>query len=645
MEELRHRAVIENVGPVIDGGEFAVKRIAGGTVDVTADIFADGHDIVNVRLFYKHDKERRYRHVPMKALVNDAWEGSFVAEKIGGYTFYIEAWTDYGLNWRHELIRKTDGGQHVAVELLDGIQYLDNVKSKDPETKAFIKDCMAAFRDPARYAEAVEKGSSERLKKIFNDHPYQTFPVKSPKYPVWTDRAKAGFSAWYEFFPRSSGHDPSVHGTFKDAAKRLPYVAEMGFDTVYFPPIHPIGEMNRKGKNNATAAADGDVGSPWAIGSALGGHKAINPALGTLRDFKAFIAEAKKLGIETAMDYALQCAPDHPYVKSHPGWFKWRPDGTVQYAENPPKKYQDILPFHFECEDWQNLWKELLSILMYWIDCGVTVFRVDNPHTKPFAFWKWAIAEVRKKHPEVIFLSEAFTRPKIMHRLAKAGFSHSYTYFTWRNSKEELSAYMEELTTDPSRQYFRPNFWPNTPDILPYELQQPNEATFALRFFLAATLSSNYGMYGPVYENMLFQAVPGKEEYTDSEKYEVVRHVWDTRGKLKTLIKTINQIRKHHPALQDTFNYMPCPTDNPQIMAWLKTDGKDSRILCAANFDPYHTQAATLRVPLEKAGLKEGESYAVTDLITQTTYGWQGARNYVELDPRGLPFHCFLIRS
>lgn len=644
MEELRHRTVIENIRPTVTGGDFAVKRVVGDTVLVEADIFGDGHDVVNARVFFKHEKERKYRFHYMKSLVNDAWEGSFDVEKPGNYTFYLESWVDYGLNWQHELVRKVDGGQQVGVELLDGIQYLDNIKTKDAELKKFLKNCAAAFRDSHSYDEAVKLACSDKLKQLFNDHPYQTFPTRTQKYHVWTDREKARFSAWYEFFPRSSGNDPTKHGTFNDAAKRLPYVAEMGFDTVYFPPIHPIGEKNRKGKNNATTTVEGDVGSPWAIGSKLGGHKDINPALGTLKDFKAFIAEAKKLGIETVMDFALQCAPDHPYVKAHPGWFKWRPDGTVQYAENPPKKYQDILPIHFECEDWQNLWEELLSIVTYWIDQGIKIFRVDNPHTKPFTFWRWLIAEVRKTHPEVLFLAEAFTRPKIMHQLAKAGFSQSYTYFTWRNSKAELIQYMEELSSDPSQQYFRPNFWPNTPDILPYELQQPNEATFMARYFLAATLSSNYGMYGPVYENMHFQGVPGKEEYIDSEKYEVARHVWDTRGKLKTVIKTVNQIRRHHPALQDTFNFVNCPTDNAQLMAYFKSDGKDDHMLCAVNFDPYHTQAGMVQVPLNLLGISEVEAYTVTDLITQASYEWRGSQNYVELNPHGLPFHCFLIK-
>jgi starch synthase (maltosyl-transferring) len=401
--------------------------------------------------------------------------------------------------------------------------------------------------------------------------------------------------------------------------------------------------VNRKGKNNATNAEKQDVGSPWAIGSKLGGHKDINPALGTLTQFKSFVKEANKLGIELAMDFALQCAPDHPYVKSHPQWFRWRPDGSVQYAENPPKKYQDILPIYFECEDWENLWKELLSIVTYWVDQGVTIFRVDNPHTKPFRFWKWLIAQVHASHPDIIFLAEAFTRPKIMHQLAKVGFTQSYTYFTWRNNKAELMQYMDELSTDPSRQYFRPNFWPNTPDILPYELQQPNEATFLARYFLAATLSGNYGMYGPVYENMLYQAMPGKEEYMDSEKYEIGRHVWDTRGKLKQVIRIVNQLRKNHPALQDTFNYKACVVQNDQLMGYFKSDGKDDNLLLVVNLDPYYAQAGVVQVPIDALGIAPGQPYGVVDLITQASYQWHGEWNYVEINPHGLPFHCFQI--
>ncbi len=643
MDEMRNRVVIENVTPVVNGGDYAMKRIAGDLVKVTADIYTDGHDVVNAWIHIKHKSEKSWEKIPLVALVNDAWIGGFKVPKQGKYEWYIEAWVDYALNWQHELGRKVKGGQYVNVELLDGIQYLDSVAAKDTKTKAFLKQCKTLFADATKYQEATEMAMSKQLKDIFLHHPYQTFVTQSPLYPIWVDREKAAFSAWYEFFPRSASFVSGEHGTFADAAQRLPYVAEMGFDVIYFPPIHPIGEVNRKGKNNATTAGAEDVGSPWAIGSKLGGHRDINPALGTLQDFKSFVKSAKGMGMEVAMDFALQCAPDHPYVKLHPKWFKWRPDGTVQYAENPPKKYQDILPFYFENEDWQNLWNELLDVVMYWIKQGITIFRVDNPHTKPFRFWEWLIAKVHEKHPDIIFLAEAFTRPKIMHMLAKIGFTHSYTYFTWRNNKAQLAEYMQELVTSPSRNYFRPNFWPNTPDILPYELQQPNEAAFITRFFLAATLSGNYGMYGPVYENMLYQAVPGKEEYLDSEKYEIARHIWDTRGKLKQVIKIVNHVRRNNPAFRDTFNLELCNIDNEHILGYFKSDGENSHILCLVNMDPYYTQSGWVQVPLEKLNLAAAESYTVSDLVSQVTYKWKGEWNFVELNPHGLPFHCFQI--
>jgi len=642
MEELRYRAVIEDVKPAINGGEFAIKKVIGETVKLTADVFGDGHDIVNAHLVYKHDSQKTWKKVPMTALVNDLWEVEFEVKKIGFYTYKLEAWVDYALNWQHEIKRKIQDDQHVSSELHDGVKYLDAIKAK--KHQKFLADAKKLFENKRSYKKAIEVAQSDELKRIFEEYPYQTFVTASRDFRVKVDRERAGFSTWYEFFPRSAGESVHKHGTFKDCIKRLPHVAQMGFDVLYFPPIHPIGEKNRKGKNNATEAEKGDVGSPWAIGSKLGGHKDIHPELGTMKDFKELVKSAKDLGIEIALDFALQCAPDHPYVKDNPQWFKWRPDGTVQYAENPPKKYQDIIPINFECEDWENLWNELQSIVFHWVDTGVRIFRVDNPHTKPYRFWRWLIANVHEKYPEVIFLSEAFTRPKVMNRLAKVGFTHSYTYFTWRNNKYELEEYMDQLVNEESRHYFRPNFWPNTPDILPNELQQPNEAAFIQRFFLAATLSGNYGMYGPAYENMHFQAVPGKEEYWDSEKYEVKNHVWDTRGKLKQVIKMVNEARKAHPALQDTFNYQKCAVDNDRIMAYYKGDkAANDHFLCVVNMDTYYTQAGWVQVPITDLGIADGEAYVVQDLITEVSYTWRGEFNFVELNPHGLPFHFFKI--
>ena len=641
---MRNRAVIENILPAVNAGDFSIKRTIGESIKIQADIFADGHDLVNARLFYKHAKSKSWKYSSFDFLVNDRWECEFKVDKIGTTHYYIEAWVDYALNWQYELGRKVADGQHVDVELLDGLQYINAIKAKLDSEKKLLDECAKEFQSKKSYEKAVELAQSKELELLFRKYPYQTFTTKSQTFSAWVDRERAGFSAWYEFFPRSSGDDKSVHGTFKDAETRLAYVADMGFDVIYFPPIHPIGEKHRKGKNNATKASGNDVGSPWAIGSSQGGHKAINPELGTLKEFQHFVKAAEKHGIEIAMDFAIQCAPDHPYVKEHPQWFRWRPDGTVQYSENPPKKYQDILPINFECEDWENLWNELLSIVYYWIDKGVKIFRVDNPHTKPYRFWNWLIDSVHQKHPEIIFLAEAFTRPKVMNRLAKVGFTQSYTYFTWRTNKTELAQYIKELNADPMRQFFRPNFWPNTPDILPYELQNSNEAAYLTRFFLAATLSSNYGMYGPVYENMVSQAVPGKEEYWNSEKYQLENHSWKIQNKLHQVIKLVNQLRNHHKAMQSTFNTELCSVDNEHILAYYKSNKEsENHILCAVNMDSYYKQGGWVQVPIGRIGLTADQSYTVKDLITQASYEWKGEWNYVELNPHGLPFHCFHI--
>jgi starch synthase (maltosyl-transferring) len=642
MEEMRYRAVIENIKPTVNGGEFFIKRIAGESVLVSADIFADGHDLVNARIAYKHESERNWKRSDLKKLLNDDWTGTFTVAKEGFYQYKIEAWVDYALNWQHEIKRKIQDDQHVDVELLDGVKYLDAIKAKT--ARPYLNSAKKLFEDPKQYDQAIEVAQSDELKSYFLKYPFRTFVTESPTLRVKADRKKAGYSTWYELFPRSAGNDRRKHGTFKDVVKRLPHIAELGFDVLYLPPIHPIGEKNRKGRNNSVKAEKGDVGSPWAIGSKEGGHKSIHPQLGTMADFKKLIKEASKFGIEMAMDFAIQCAPDHPYVKENPQWFKWRPDGSVQYAENPPKKYQDIIPLNFECDDWENLWEELKSIVFYWIEAGIRIFRVDNPHTKPYRFWHWLISNVHETYPEVIFLSEAFTRPKVMNRLAKLGFTQSYTYFTWRNDKKELETYMDELVNGEARQFFRPNFWPNTPDILPYELQQPNEAAFLKRFFLAATLSSNYGMFGPAYENMYHEAVPGKEEYHNSEKYEIQEHVWDTRGKLKQIIKIINRARKDHPALQDTFNYRACPTDNEKLMAYFKADDSaDDFLLCVVNMDDYYTQAGWVNLPASHLSMEAGKPYYVKDLVTGNIYTWQGEWNFVEINPHGLPFHFFKI--
>ena len=519
------RIVLDYVSPQINNGEFFIKRVVNEIVNIKAHVLVDGHDVISVSVLYKHEKEKNWREARLHHTVNDEWQGSFVVEKQGFYTYKVEGWVDYALNWQHGIERKIDDGQHVKSELLEGVLYLKPLLDKVSKDDAgYLQYCIDIFEDASRYNEAIIEARSERLHHIFYHHPEKHLANTSKDFKIYVDRLKARFSTWYEFFPRSASEQPGVHGTFKDCERLLHRVEQLGFDTLYFPPIHPIGEVNRKGKNNTTQAKDGDVGSCWGIGSQFGGHKDIHPQLGSLEDFKQLIAKAKEHNIEIAMDYALQAAPDHPWVKQHPQWFKWRPDGTVQYAENPPKKYQDILPIYWETEDYKNLWKECLDILMYWIDCGIQVFRVDNPHTKPYYFWNWIITEVKKQHPDVLFLAEAFTRPKVMQQLAKQGYTQSYTYFTLRDNKNELIQYMEELTKTDQKEYMRPNFWPNTPDINPYHLQGANEAKFMQRYALAATLSSNIGIYGPVFEQMISDALPGREEYLKSEKIQICHY-------------------------------------------------------------------------------------------------------------------------
>lgn len=643
------RVILESLSPEIDGGKHFIKRIVGDQLVVEVDLFTDGHDVVNGHLLYRHDKERKWREVQLEHLGNDRWQGTFSLEKQGFYQYTVEGWVDHALNWQHEISRKIEADVDVKVELLDGIQYLDYVLDRaNASENKFLESLKGLFQDPTQYQEAIQQAASQELKAIFLKYPEKRFAIRYvPVLKVWADREKAVFSSWYEFFPRSSSPEPGKHGTFKDCERLLPRVAELGFDTLYFPPVHPIGEVNRKGRNNAVNAEPGDVGSCWGIGSQHGGHKDLHPELGTADDFRSLIQKAKELGIEIAMDYALQCAPDHPYVEEHPAWFRWRPDGSVQYAENPPKKYQDILPIHFESEDWQNLWEELKSILLHWIGEGINVFRVDNPHTKPYRFWEWIINEIHKQHPDVIFLSEAFTRPKVMHELAKVGFTQSYTYYTWRNTKHELISYMEELTTSPGKYYFRPNFWPNTPDINPYILQDGNLIQFMIRYFLAATLSSNYGMYGPVYEQIVHAPVPNKEEYLDSEKYEVRHWDWEIENKLTSVIKLVNRFRKENPALQRTDNWIHCPLDNEQLFAYYKADSdRSNQLLIVVNLDPHYTQSGMVRMPFEAMGIQPGEhQFLMNDLMTGNAYTWDQEWNYVELNPQALPFHLFRIEK
>ncbi|MFN8274662.1 MAG: alpha-1,4-glucan--maltose-1-phosphate maltosyltransferase [Flavobacteriaceae bacterium] len=637
------RVIIENVLPQLDGGAFAVKRIVGQKVTVTADVFPDGHDVIQCRVMYRHESEKKWSEVRMQPTQNDEWSAEFTVDKQGTYTYYVQAWVDYALNWQHGTERKIQDNQHVKSELLEGAEYVQAIaKLANKDEKAYLKKVAEQFADPKQYDLALEAAMSHELTALFTKYPVLYIENQSHELKVYVDRHKALFSTWYEFFPRSASSEPGKHGTFKDCEKLLPRVAAMGFDTLYFPPVHPIGEVNRKGKNNATNAEPGDVGSPWGIGSQYGGHKATHPDLGSIDDFKSLVKKAQSLGIEIAMDYALQAAPDHPWVKEHKEWFKWRPDGTVQYAENPPKKYQDIQPIYFETTDWKNLWKELLDTALFWVEeCGIRVFRVDNPHTKPFYFWGWLMGEIKKKHPDVLFLSEAFTRPKIMNELAKQGFTQSYTYFTWRNTKQELIEYLTELTQTDQKEYYRPNFWPNTPDINPFALQSGNESVHLQKYFLAATLSSSVGIYGPVFEYMVCAPMAaGKEEYLNSEKYEVAHWDWTIENKLTTLITRVNHIRREQTSLQQTNNIVFCNTNNDQILAYYKfDDDKTNETLMVVSLDAHNTAQAMVQLPIAEIGDQPVE---IQDLITGNTYHWDKEWNFVELHP-DMPFHLFKI--
>ncbi len=637
------RIVIENVMPQLDGGINPIKRIVNQNVNVTADVFSDGHDVIECCVKYKNQHDKKWQEVRMKPTENDSWNASFKVEKQGFYTYFVEGWVDYALNWQHGTHRKIQDNQYVKSELLEGADYVRAiVEEVDQNEKDYLNTLIHYFTTENEYENAIREAVSPHLKYLFTKHPKRLLINKSLDLKVYVDRKKALFSTWYEFFPRSASSEDGKHGTFKDCERLLDRVADMGFDTLYFPPIHPIGEVNRKGKNNATLANPGDVGSPWGIGSQNGGHKSIHPELGSIADFKSLVRKAKELGIEVAMDYALQAAPDHPYVKDFPQWFKWRPDGTVQYAENPPKKYQDIQPIYFESSDWKNLWKELLEVALFWIEeCDIKIFRVDNPHTKPFFFWGWLIGEIKKKHPDVLFLAEAFTRPKIMNELAKQGFSQSYTYFTWRNSKKELTDYVEELTQSEQKEFYRPNFWPNTPDINPGHLQNGNESIHLQRYFLAATMSSSIGIYGPVFEYQISTPLaPGKEEYLNSEKYEYFKWDWEKQNKITTLISRINKIRNEQASLQQTNNIVFCPTNNDKVMAYYKFDDeKQDQTLMVASLDSNYTAQAMVLLPQD---LLKNMPLKITDLITGNSYTWYKEWNFVELSA-DLPFHLFKI--
>jgi starch synthase (maltosyl-transferring) len=643
----RARAVVDAVRPAVDGGRFAVKRIVGDRMDVEAHCFADGHDALRVMLRWREEDASDWNEVEMQAQGNDVWRGSFALERIGRYRYTVVAWVDHFLSWRSEFARREDPADlRLAARVGAGLVG-EAARRAAGGDAGQLADWAARLRAGGDIEAVRADALDDAMAEIAMRYPDRGLATAWPvTMPLVVDRERARYSAWYELFPRSTADTPGRHGTFKDVEKRLPYVAELGFDVLYLPPIHPVGREKRKGRNNALTAAPDDVGSPWAIGAAEGGHKAIHPELGTIEDFRSLVAAAKRHGMEIALDVAYQCAPDHPYVKQHPKWFRWRPDGSVQYAENPPKQYQDIYPFNFDSEDWRGLWAELKSIFGFWIGEGVRIFRVDNPHTKSFAFWEWAIAAIRREHPDVIFLAEAFTRPKVMHRLAKVGFSQSYTYYAWRNTKRELTEYFTELAREPGREYFRPNVWPNTPDILTEALQSGGRPAFMLRLVLAATLSANYGIYGPAYELMEHVArEPGSEEYLDSEKYQLRQWNLDQTDSLRPLVTAVNRIRRENPALRADWRLAFFDTDNDQLIAYCKTtEDLENAIVCVVNLDPHHAHSGWVTLDLAALGIDPGAQYQMHDLLTGARYRWTGPRNFVQIDPQRVPAHVFRVR-
>ncbi|MGH8614138.1 MAG: maltotransferase domain-containing protein [Gammaproteobacteria bacterium] len=645
--EGRNRVVIEEVKPEIDAGRFAIKRTLGERLVVEADVYADGHDAVACLLRYRKASDSNWSEAPMQPLGNDRWRGEFTVTELGRHRYTVMGWIDRFSSWRQDLIKRVLP-EDIALALLIGADRIEDAagRTKGSDAKR-LKEIAAALRSEGDIEDGRALATDPDLNKLMDRYADRRFATHYPReLEVVVDRERARFSTWYELFPRSCADTPGRHGTFRDLEARLPYIAEMGFDVLYLPPIHPIGHTKRKGRNNVLTATHRDPGSPWAIGSQEGGHKATHPELGTLDDFRRFLETARGYDIEIALDIAFQCSPDHPYVRERPGWFRQRADGTIQYAENPPKLYEDIYSFDFETADRRALFDELKSIVMFWIEVGVRIFRVDNPHTKPFSLWEELIAEAKAAHPEVFFLSEAFTRPKPMHRLAKLGFTQSYTYFAWRNTKQEITDYFTELTQTATREYFRPNLWPNTPDILTETLQFGGRPAFMVRLVLAATLGASYGIYGPPFELLEHTArEQGSEEYLDSEKYAIRHWDLDPAQSLKNFITRVNRIRKGHRALQSDWSLRFHAIDNPDLIAYSKrsADGVEI-VLVVVNLDPSHIQAGWLRLPLEDLDLDPNRPYQVYDLLSDAHYLWQGARNYVELNPSIVPAHIFLVR-
>ena len=637
--------IIENVYPEVDSGRHPAKREQGGVCEVWADIYKEGHDLIAAVLKYRCWDEREWHETPMRPFENDRWHGEFLLAQNNRYVFTIEAWPDAFASWQHDLTTKAEAGQDVAGDLLEGAALVRAVVGRAADEDARrLGELAEALTDQVDPARRVRLGLGEELGALMAAYPDRSAAtVYDRELEVYADRERARFAAWYEMFPRSQGRVLGRSATFADCETRLPEIAALGFDVVYLPPIHPIGHSHRKGPDNSMMAGPKDPGSPYAIGNEHGGHTALDPGLGVLADFERFVARARELGMEVALDFAIQCSPDHPWVREHPEWFYRRADGTIKYADNPPKKYEDIYPVNFNTPEREVLWQALRDVLVFWIGRGVRIFRVDNPHTKPLPFWRWLIRELQNKYPDVIFLAEAFTRPKLLEALAKVGFSQSYTYFTWRNFKQELTEYLTYLTQSPAREYLRGNLFANTPDILPKILQEGGRPAFKIRLALAATLSSVYGIYNG-FELCENAAIPGKEEYLHSEKYEHKVWDWDRPGNIKAYLTRLNAIRRENPALRYYKNLRFYESSDDNVLFYGKVSpDRGNVVLVAVNLDPFQAHEAILRVPLRELGIVPEQQYLAHELITDQKYLWKGAAQTIRLDPAGEPAAIFAI--
>ena len=642
------RLLVERVAPELDGGRYAAKRTLGDRVDVQADVLKDGHDLLAARICYRGPGDEAWAHAPMRYDFNsDRWSGTFSVDRVGMWRYTVEAWTDVYGSWCVDLEKRVAASHDVSSELLEGAALLTaaaaRARADDRGTlarvAALVEETSAVMLD------RVQAALDPELRTLVGRYVDDAELVRYPReLRLRVDPVRASFAAWYEMFPRSQAAVPGRHGTFADAERQLSRLAALGFDVVYLPPIHPIGRTFRKGPNNTLRAGPQDPGSPWAIGGAAGGHTAVEPSLGTLDDFDRFVRAATDLGLEVALDYALQCSPDHPWATEHPEWFFVRPDGSIKYAENPPKKYQDIYPLNFWSDDRQGLWDACRDVLLFWVRRGVRIFRVDNPHTKPLAFWEWVIREVQERHPEVTFLAEAFTRPKRLQALAKLGFTQSYTYFTWRNTAPELREYLTELTRTQVAEYLRGNFFANTPDILPEYLQTGGRAAFRVRLILAATLSPIYGIYSGFELCEHTPLAPGSEEYLDSEKFQIRQRTWDAPGNINDDIRTINRIRRDNAALHSATNITFHQSENEQLLCYRRStpDGANDLVIIV-NLDPGRAQEAMVHVPVDALGLGADETFDVDDLLSGARYTWRGVRNYVRLDPQEQVAHVLRV--